>query len=73
MSLLHLRAAVAYDIVVNHRASAAGRDECGVPITALYLGPFALWLSPEPLKHDRPRVSRANLVPLPGFEPGFPP
>ncbi|MGB9185031.1 MAG: DUF4396 domain-containing protein [Solirubrobacteraceae bacterium] len=37
-------AAVAYDIVINHRRQPMGVMNAVYPITALYLGPFALWL-----------------------------
>jgi Domain of unknown function (DUF4396) len=37
-------AAIAYDIVFNHRRQPMGVMNAVYPITALYLGPFALWL-----------------------------
>jgi len=36
--------AIAYDIVFNHRRQPMGVMNAVHPITALYLGPFALWL-----------------------------
>ena len=35
---------IAYDILVNHRRQAMGVMNWVFPITALYFGPFALWL-----------------------------
>ena len=37
-------AAIAYDIVFDHRRQPMGVMNAVYPITALYLGPFALWL-----------------------------
>ncbi len=52
--------AIAYDIVFNHRRQPMGVMNWVFPITALYFGPFALWLYWRWARAAAPAVTAAN-------------
>jgi hypothetical protein len=65
--------AIAYDIVFNHRRQPMGVMNWMFPITALYFGPFALWLYWRWARPAAPPVTAANHSSVPPPSPASTP